>query len=103
MPLYLRRKGKWEKFHCDAAYPEDGEALVVPPNNPQGPAPVILYLLGAGKFNSRESFLGGELTVLWENEQIRENYYVVVPKPDVRMASSTTSARASRGNGPRMP
>ncbi|CAK0858501.1 unnamed protein product [Prorocentrum cordatum] len=61
VPLHLKRKGRWEKVNCDSAYPEDGEALVVPPNNPQGPAPVILYLLGAGKFNSRESFLGGEM------------------------------------------
>jgi len=84
VPLHLKRKGRWEKVNCDSAYPEDGEALVVPPNNPQGPAPVILYLLGAGKFNSRESFLGGEMAVLWENEQLREDYYVVVPKPDTR-------------------
>jgi len=84
IPLYLKRKGKWEKVDCDSAYPQDGEALVVPPNSPDGPAPIILYLLGAGKFNSRETFLSGELTVLWENVALRENYYMVIPKPDIR-------------------
>jgi len=84
IPLYLKRKGKWEKVDCDSAYPQDGEALVVPPNSPDGPAPIILYLVGAGKFNSRETFLSGELTVLWENVAVRENFYMVIPKPDIR-------------------
>uniref|UniRef100_A0A7S0FCY1 Uncharacterized protein n=1 Tax=Pyrodinium bahamense TaxID=73915 RepID=A0A7S0FCY1_9DINO len=82
---YVMKVYHWETMRVDAAYEEDALAMVIPPEAPEpGPAPILLFLLGMGHFNSRQRFLLGDIPHLMQHEVIRKLFYVVVPKPDTR-------------------
>jgi dienelactone hydrolase len=78
----------WESVRCDAAYEEDVQVFVVPPQGvgrgvPETPSPVILYLSGNGHIDDRELFLEGGVDLLMRNSAARQ-CYLVAPKPTTR-------------------
>jgi len=82
---HLDKFGTWEHCHCDDAYEEQGEALVLRPSVEDGlPAPVILFLLGNGHVDGREHIMHCGLDVMLQNEELRTKFYMVVPKPCTR-------------------
>mmetsp|Transcript_107890 Transcript_107890/g.315420 ORF Transcript_107890/g.315420 Transcript_107890/m.315420 type:complete len:499 (-) Transcript_107890:372-1868(-) len=86
VPEHVAMFGSWEHCHCDDAYEDHGEVLIVRPSAGDAalPAPVILFLLGNGHVDGREHVTSCGLDVMLQNEDLRSKFYIVVPKPCTR-------------------
>lgn len=72
----------WEEIRGDN-FTEDAACFVLPPSGAtaSGPAPVVLFLGGAGHVDDKQDFLWGGVDLLVRNPQFRSRYFIVAPKP----------------------
>jgi len=71
----------WESYLCDSGAEEKATCFVAPPGVVDGPRPVVLFLTGNGHVDDREDFFVGGVDLLLQNQTIREQCFVLAPKP----------------------